>query len=345
MADASTKRKTAPGGHVPGSPPTLRDIAFMTGLAVTTVSRALKDAPDIGRATKERVRLVADQIGYRPNRAGVRLRTGKTNVIALVISIEIEAMGLTPHMVMGLSEVLRGTPYHLILTPYNAQENDPMEPVRYVVETGSADGIILSRTQPDDPRVRYLTDHNFPFATHGRTDMGLVHAYHDFDNFAFARVGVQRLVARGRSRLALLAPPMELAYAHHMMDGFVTEVDALDLTETSLRGLHVDLPFAEIRDGIARLMQSRNRPDGLICGGSEAVLAAVAGIEAAGLHVGDDIDVVGKESFDLLRKFRPSLLVVPEDFQEAGRNLGRAVLALIDGTDAGELQYLEVPQA
>src|SRR5262245_7635229 len=56
--------------------PTLKTIAFMTGLGVTTVSRALKDAPEIGEETRRRVQLVARQIGYRPNRAGVRLRTG-----------------------------------------------------------------------------------------------------------------------------------------------------------------------------------------------------------------------------------------------------------------------------
>ena len=67
--------------------PTLKTIAFMTGLGVTTVSRALKDAPDIGAETKERVRMVARQLGYQPNRAGVRLRTGKTNVIALVLPL------------------------------------------------------------------------------------------------------------------------------------------------------------------------------------------------------------------------------------------------------------------
>ena len=60
--------------------------------------------PDIGQATKERVRLVAKQIGYRPNRAGVRLRTGKTNVISLILSVETEVLGLTSHLVYGISE-------------------------------------------------------------------------------------------------------------------------------------------------------------------------------------------------------------------------------------------------
>ena len=48
--------------------PTLKTIAFMTGLGVTTVSRALKDAPEIGEETRRRVQLVARQVGYRPNR-------------------------------------------------------------------------------------------------------------------------------------------------------------------------------------------------------------------------------------------------------------------------------------
>ncbi|MBC7479941.1 MAG: LacI family DNA-binding transcriptional regulator, partial [Pseudorhodobacter sp.] len=61
--------------------PTLKTIAAETGLAIATVSRALKDAPDIGEETKRRVRETAERLGYRPNRAGVRLRTGKTNVI------------------------------------------------------------------------------------------------------------------------------------------------------------------------------------------------------------------------------------------------------------------------
>ena len=59
------------------APPTLKDIALLAGLAVPTVSRALSGASDIGLKTRERVRKIADEIRYAPNRAGLRLRTGK----------------------------------------------------------------------------------------------------------------------------------------------------------------------------------------------------------------------------------------------------------------------------
>ena len=89
--------------------PTLKTIALETGFAIATVSRALKDAPDIGEDTKRLVRAVAIRLGYRPNRAGVRLRTGKTNVIALVLSTEQDVMNHTSRLIYSIAAALRGT--------------------------------------------------------------------------------------------------------------------------------------------------------------------------------------------------------------------------------------------
>ena len=82
MADDSHQRDAGGGS----TKPTLKTIAELSGLAVPTVSRALNDAPDIGAKTKEKVRRIADEIGYIPNRAGVRLRTGRTNVVSLMLA-------------------------------------------------------------------------------------------------------------------------------------------------------------------------------------------------------------------------------------------------------------------
>ena len=95
--------------------PTLKTIAFMTGLGITTVSRALKDAPEIGEDTRRRVQLVARQVGYRPNRAGVRLRTGKTSVISLILDTDQQIMSFVSDIIYGVSEILADTAYHLNL--------------------------------------------------------------------------------------------------------------------------------------------------------------------------------------------------------------------------------------
>lgn len=326
-----------------GLRPTLKTIAFMTGLGITTVSRALKDAPEIGEATKQRVRLVARQVGYRPNRAGVRLRTGKTNVVSLVLNTEEQVGGFVSDIIYGISEVLATTPYHLVVTPYSGT-NDPMEPVRYVVETASADGVILSRTEPDDRRVRYLTGRGFPFATHGRTNMGLDHPFHDFDNAAYARTAVEKLARLGRRHLALLAPPPQLSYAGHTRDGFAQALAEAGLSEAPFSGITVDHPLDAIRLAVRQMMRRPSPPDGIVSAAGGATLAVAAGIEDAGLMIGRDVDVVSKQASPILNLVRPAIHTVTEDVRLAGRELAQAVLKAIDGAPPAALQSLSVPK-
>ncbi len=321
--------------------PTLKTIAFMTGLGVTTVSRALKDAPDIGAETKERVRMVARQLGYQPNRAGVRLRTGKTNVIALVLSIDEEIMGFSSQMVFGISEVLTGTPYHIVVTPHS-HSKDPMLPVRYILETGSADGVIISRIEPDDPRVRLLVEHNMPFATHGRTDTGLSHPFHDFDNEAFAHQAVEKLVGRGRKRIAILQPPSKLTYYTHTRIGFQTGLHDYGAEEVPLR-VTIDNPLEEIRNAVEAMMRAPNAPDGIVCSAGSAAIAVNAGIEAAGKRLGQDVDMVSKESAPILSWIRPEIITAYEDVRHAGREMAKAVIARIDGIEPELLQSVSQP--
>ena len=340
MNERTSDRKERPAAD---GRPTLKTIAFMTGLGVTTVSRALKDAPDISADTKRRVQLVAKQVGYRPNRAGVRLRTGKTNVISLLLNTDEQLMGFISDIIYGVSRALRGTPYHIILTPYSGRD-DPMDAVRYVVETHSADGIIISRTEPQDARVQYMLENNFPFATHGRTDLGDQHPWHDFDNEVFAQLAVRRLARQGRKRLALLAPEPKLSYYRHMTDGFVNGVAECGLTEVPFHNTWVDQPIDRIRDAAIELFKRPGRPDGVVCGSGASAMAIVNALEICGLSLGNEIDVVTKQSTPLVQMFRPGLYVVEEDFRLAGRELANAVLGHIDGRPMPELQSLSVPE-
>jgi LacI family transcriptional regulator len=302
----------------------------------------LKDAPDIGADTKERVRLIARQLGYQPNRAGVRLRTGKTNVIALVLGIDEELMGFTSQIVHGISEALTGSQYHLVVTPH-AFQKDPMAPVRYILDTGSADGVIISRIQPEDPRVRLLTERGLPFATHGRTHMGIVHPFHDFDNAAYTYQAVQKLVAKGRRRLAILAPSPSRSYYTHSRMGFETALRNAEATEVSMGRLTTELPLGEIRAGLMEIMSSRDAPDGIVSVSGSATIAMVAGLEAAGKRLGLDVDLVSKQSADFLNWIRPEIYTVNEDVRLAGHELGKAVMARIAGADAEQLQSISQP--
>ncbi|RUW66442.1 LacI family transcriptional regulator, partial [Mesorhizobium sp. M4B.F.Ca.ET.049.02.1.2] len=97
----------------------------------------------------------------------------------------------------------------------------------------------------------------------------------------------------------------------------------------------IDQSIEQIRMRTAQLMQRRDRPDGFV--------SSVAGIEDAGLKLGRDVDVVSKQSSELLHLFRRELLVVNENFRLAGSELARSVLGWIGGSEPGSLQSLSKP--
>lgn len=315
----------------------------MTGLAVPTVSRALSGATDIGEKTRQRVRSVAAEIGYVPNRAGVRLRTGRSYVISLVLPTESDVMNVTARLINSSASALRGSRYHLTITPVFPDE-DPMKAVRTIVETRTADGVILNQLAPEDPRVRYLMDQNFPFATHGRTKWSAQHDYFDFDNYAYARLAVQRLAAKGRRNIALLAPPREQFYALEMIRGAQEAAELAGVAMRVMDGVTSDTPTDLIEKAVAEAQTSHDRPDGIITASSAACMAAVIGIENAGLTLGRDLDLYSKEAIPFLERFRPQILTQFEDAWAAGSFLAEAVLKRIEDPQAPLRQKLDVPR-
>ncbi len=318
--------------------PTLRTLAEITGLGVSTVSQALRDNPEIAEETRRRVKLAAQQAGYMPDRAGVRLRTGKTNVISLILNTESNATGFTEHIVLGISEALADTGYHLVVTPYSL--DDPMAPVRYVVENRLADGVIISRTQADDQRVRYLTANHLPFVTHGRTDCGIDHAYHDCDGEQFGRLAVDILAGRGRKRIAHLKPPPNLFYHNHTVKGFTAGLHAHGLTEFPLQNFNIDSNIDDVRNHAKSFTKGVPAPDGYVSSSELMTMALISGLEEAGQTIGKDFDFVTKQSSPFIGWFRPELILVNEDHRIAGQQLARAVLGAIEGKDVKSLQSL-----
>lgn len=327
----------------PQARPTLKTISEITGLGVTTVSRALKDGPELSAETRARVQSVASDLGYRPNRAGVRLRTGRTFVIGLILDQGVTIAEFERRIILGVSSVLVDTNYHLVVMPL-LHGDDLMEPVRYFVETAAADGLIFTHTQPRDERVRYLFDRQFPFVSHGRTELGLEHAFYDFDNERFVAEAVERLVARGRRRLALVAPQDNLTCAHHMFAGFNRATGRAGVEAVVVEGVHLDSDPIAFRMAARDMASQPNPPDAFICANETRSIALMAGLRDAGFVVGTDVDVIAKDTSDLLDHVTPAIDSFYEDMIFAGKEVARLLLRRIAGAPVNELQSIAAPR-
>ena len=322
-------------------PPTLRNIAESAGLAVTTVSRALSGDEKIAEATRRRVAEIAAEIGYVPDRAARRLRTGKTNVIGLVLSPHDEILGFRGSMIAGISQAITGTDFHISMAPYDGI-GDPMVPILHIVRNRLADGIIFSGTTPDDPRAALLTREGFPFVSHGRTTLATPHAWCDYDNDTFAQLAVARLVSLGRRRLVLIPPIRDRTYYTHMMAGFqhacqVQGVTAMIPDDVSLASTPAHLQET------ALMLHKTAGIDGFICPGEVAAMAVLAGFADLGIRIGQDVDVIGKQTSQTFDLYRPRIDTIYEDIRATGEVLGRLLLRRMAGEPAEALCALMPP--
>jgi LacI family transcriptional regulator len=322
--------------------PTLKTIAKLSGLAVPTVSRALSDAPDISAKSKDKVRKIAAEIGYVPNRAGVRLRTGRTNVISLVISSEDEIMNMTARLTASIAKGLTGTPYHLNMTHFFPGE-DPLTPIKYIVETGSADAVIFNAVQPGDPRVAYLTGKGFPFAMHGRSKLSEAQAYFDYDNAAFAQLAIRTLVSRGRRQILLIPPPFTQFYSQEIVKGAKAACDETATTLTIANGVTSDSTIEDVLEFTTSTLAANPNIDGIVTAAPNAAMAATAGLERNGRIIGQDIDIVAKDAITFLKLFRNEMIIIREDVAQAGEFLAKSALHAIRAPTEPRMRYLDTP--
>jgi LacI family transcriptional regulator len=323
--------------------PTLRTIAEMTGLAITTISRALNNAPELSAETRERVQKIAAEIGYVPDRTALRLKTGRTHVVSLILDPHDEILNFSQSLVSGLSTALRGTPYHLVITP-TARDASPLDPINYVLRNRMADGVIFSRTEPNDPRVKLLLENDFPFVCHGRTELAATHPYVDYDNYAFAYAAVKRLAAKGRKHVSMVGAAPRFTFGKHLRDGLMTAARDTGISYEVETRVTLDDNAEDIRQAtMARIAQGK-APDAYVCPGDAVALAVIAAMTDSGQQVGRDADIVTKQMSGIFSLVRPKVDVITEDIALAGLQLGELLLKRIKGEPTGALQILQVPK-
>ena len=321
---------------------TLRTIADVTGLSLSTVSLSLRGGTTLKQETRDKVAEAAKSLGYIPDRAGVRLRTGKTNVIALVLDGAEDSIDFARQMIQGIGHAIKGTRYHLTVIPEFERFNSA-ETIRYILDNRTADGVIITHTGPRDKRVQMMIDADFPFVSHGRTEFYTPHPYHDFHSEVFASTAVEQLASKGCKRVMLVIGDDSTTNYHNIVTAFHRATAKAGIGAQILQGTQSSSP-AEMRKMGLDLAHDANRPDGIICDSEIRTIALVGGLQEGGVRLGEDVQLIYKQTSGILPTLFPALDSIREDVFAAGGELTRLLLKRIEGADVESLQTLAEPQ-
>jgi DNA-binding LacI/PurR family transcriptional regulator len=306
---------------------TMEDLAALAGVSTITVSRALRNSPLVTEATREKVRRVAEEQGYRFNVSARNLRMGRSYSVAVVVEMTpakgrpmsdpypLELLG-------GITQELTTAGYSVVLTSKQLLDTAPVQ---------GADGLILLGQGSHGEAVTALQKTGRPLVVWGAPRQDSETVVVGSDNRKGGASAAQRFLDQGRTRLVFLGD-VDHAEVQERCAGFI---DALN----GQGSVHIMRPKAFTFEAgfacISALLKKKNQPfDGVFAASDLLAMGAIRALAEKNLRVPEIVSVIGYDDTPGAATFIPPLTSVHQYLRDGGVLLAKKMLDLMNGQPA-----------
>ncbi len=305
---------------------TMEDLAKLAGVSTITVSRALRDSPLVTEQTREKVRKIAEEQGYRLNVNARNLRMRRSYSVAVVVEMTpVKGRPMSDpyplELLGGITQELTTHGYSVVLTSKQLMDTAPVQ---------GADGLILLGQGSHGEAVRVLQKTGLPLVVWGAPEAGSAYLVIGSDNRTGGASASQRFLEQGRRRLLFLGD-VDHAEVQERCAGFVDAIgDAGTVQIVKPRAFTFEAGF----DSIAALMTKKRAPfDGVFAASDLLAMGAIRALAEHQVRVPDDVSVIGYDDTPGAASFVPPLTSVHQYLRDGGVLLARKMLSLIHGEE------------
>ena len=313
-------------------PLTLEDIARMSGVSRSTVSRVINMDPNVHEQTRTKVQSVIQSIDFQPNLAARGLAAGHTRVIGLVIPTGVVAIFTDPYfplVIQGVSSACNARGYSVML--WLAEPEYERRTISQILYNGLVDGMVVSSMLMNDPLIERLCESKRPFITIGRHPTNDKINYVDADNRAGAYQGVSHILRTGHRRVGVINGPRNTIASQDRYQGYL---DALRERGLSLiPELVAEGEYSDITGYLAMKRLLPHCPDAVFAVSDAMAIAAMRAIQEAGLCIPEDIAVVGFDDIPAAANSNPPLTTVRQPIQRTGSIAAEMLVDMIEHPD------------
>ena len=308
----------------------MKDIARDLGVSVITISKVLRNHPDVGDETRERVLTRVKELDYRPNLAARSLVTGRTYLVGLVVPDLLHPF--FAEIAKSLSETLRGSGYYLIVS---SSEEDPDIEEQEINQllARRLDTLIIASCRSTVDLFFRIENQKTPYVLIDRSLPGLTANFIGVDDEAVGRIATRHLIEIGCKRIAHIRGP-ETSTGIRRVDGYKQAladagqrvVDDYIITEfkgdieTKQRGA----------DAMRQLLSLKPRPDGLFCFNDPLAMGAINYAVDQGVRIPEDIAVIGCGNLHYDDSLRVPLSSIDQHSRQIGEEAARIALGILN---------------
>ncbi len=315
-------------GHTERRVVTLKDVAAASDVSVSTVSRILDDrTPPSRSATAERVRAVADELGYRRNVFASGLRRGATGTIGVLVPRLTDNVMALMFEAIERAARLRGA-FAVVATC----GDDPDEE-RRATETllgRNVDGLVLATARLDDTLPASLRGRGMPHALVLRTDGQSPSALGDDE--AGGYFAARHLIDLGHRDIAVITGPWFTSSARDRLAGARRAMSEAGLSFPDSRVISTGYGIESGNEAATRLLVApAGRPTAIFAANDNLAIGSVTAVGAIGLTVGADISIVGYNDIPLAAMMPVPLTTVRTPFDQ----IATSALDLLESAGEG----------
>ena len=311
-------------------PVRMKDIAHDLGISIVTVSKVLRDHPDISAETRDRVLKRMKEVNYRPNLAARALVTGRTYSVGLVVPDLVHPF--FGEVAKGMSRVLRKKGYNLVIS---SSEEDPELESQEVEQllARRADALIIASAQTSTQMFKRIEEQKTPYILIDRKFSGLVANFIGVDDMAAGRLATEHLICIGRRRIAHIAGPA-VSTATGRLEGYRRALAAHKIDQNPdyliVREHGDDSSDQSGYEAMRKLLSLSPQPDGVFCYNDPTAMGAMDAIIERGLRVPQDIAIVGCGNVRYAGFLRVPLTTIDQQSEEIGDRSARLALSQIE---------------
>lgn len=318
---------------------TQKDIAQETGYATITVSKALRDAPDLAEETKRHIQRVADSMGYVINSSAISLKSGFSHTIALIVADITNP--LFAIIAKAIEVVAQRMQYTVIVVNTEENEENERRAVRTAIEK-NVDGVLLFQTQQSHDAADRLEAAGIPFVLLHRTFDDQAWDAVCIDEAGGGTLAGKRLLDRGCRRLVMLNAPYYISSARERQLGFEKAMAEAGGSVT-YTVKYLDSALGGCRELLTPLFTSAEAPQGLFCFSDMLAFEAICVLHDLGLQVPKDVAVIGFDNIQAKLKIPFRLTTISMDIADLAESAVTLLLRRVQGDDADFPQRITLP--
>ncbi len=316
--------------------PTIRDVARLAGVSHQTVSRVINSRSDVTPETRDRVEAAIMELGYRPSAIARSMARGETHTLACI------APNLTDYtfasIIEGAEIEARSQGYFLLSSSaVDAQSFEDL--MEELVGHRRVDGLLIINPYADE-RYRLIPD-DFPLVFVGAHSRGGPIASVCLDDEEAARAATLHLLDRGHRRIALITGPLAEDCSVDRRTGYTRALEAAGVPFDEALVYEGDWSATSGREALISLARNGQLPEAVFAQNDRMALGVLHAARELGLHVPEQLAVIGVDDMPLATHFDPPLTTMRQDMPGIGREAARLLIEQIKNPQA-EVMHLKL---